>query len=375
MDAATRNAVETARAELPETKELATRLADDRVVFGFDGYLDRVREVVADRTDPETYERLATLEGFGDRVTESVAADSSLSFEWFQDGSRTGGHTSHLARAFGTWDLAPTMVGMYGEPVRDAFRSEFGNYDLHTLGEPGVTDAVEFDDGKLMLTEIGDTMEFDWATLDRTFGQERFLETLSGASLLGVGYWSETPNLPTVLDGLADRWGEVDDPPSWVLVDPGDVRKLDADRLRAGREAIGRLDDATNVVVSSNRAETAVLADTYAGEADRAFEADAEAAHDALGPTWFVGHGVERSLAVTPDGVASAAVPAVSDPELTTSSGDHFNAGLGLGLVTGLSPAAAVVVGNAVAGQFVRTADQPSLAEVRAFLDDYLEKF
>jgi sugar/nucleoside kinase (ribokinase family) len=60
---------------------------------------------------------------------------------------------------------------------------------------------------------------------------------------------------------------------------------------------------------------------------------------------------------------------------MTTSSGDHFNAGLGLGLVTGLSPTPAVVLGNAVAGYFVRTADQPSLTAVREFVETYLSKF
>jgi len=375
MDEETRRAVATADEALPTSDALPDAIDTGRVVFGFDGYLDRVREVVADRIDPESHERLATLESFGDRIDRSVAADSSLSFEWLQQGSRTGGHTSHLARAFGGWSFDPVMVGMYGEPVHDAFETEFGEYELHSLGEPGVTDAVEFDDGKLMLTEIGDTMSLDWAELDAAFGHDRLAEKLDGASLLGTGYWSETPDLPTVFDGLRTLWDGIDDPPETVLVDPGDVRKLDADRLRAGREAIGRLDEVTDVVVTSNRAETGVLADAYAGDAERSFADDAEAVFEALEPTWFVGHGVEQSVVVTAAGTDSVAVPSVSDPELTTSSGDHFNAGLGLARIADLSPAAAVVVGNAVAGYFVRTADQPSLADVRAFVDEYLEKF
>jgi sugar/nucleoside kinase (ribokinase family) len=349
--------------------------AHGHVVFGFDGYLDRVREVVADRSDPETYERLATLAGFGERVERSVAAESSLTFEWLQDGSRTGGHTCHLGRAFDTWGFETTLIGMYDDPIREPFDAEFGHLDLNSIGEPGVTDAVEFDDGKLMLTEIGDTMDLDWATLDERFGRDRFLDRLDGAALLGTGYWSETPDLPNIYDGLRDAWDRIDDPPATVLVDPGDVRKLDADGLRAGRTAIGRLDEATDVVVSSNRAETGVLADAYAGEGDRTFEESAEVAFEALGPTWFVGHGVDRSVVVTADGTHSVAVPAVDDPALTTSSGDHFNAGLAVGRVLDLDAAASIVVGNAVAGHFVRTADQPSPAEITTFVDDYLQKF
>jgi sugar/nucleoside kinase (ribokinase family) len=160
-----------------------------------------------------------------------------------------------------------------------------------------------------------------------------------------------------------------------VLVDPGDVRKLDVGRLRAGRAAIGRLPAETDVVVSANRAETGVLADAFDGESERPFEEAARAAFDALDPTWFVGHGIDRSVVVTSGGSEAVAVPAVDDPELTTSSGDHFNAGLALGALTGLDPAASVVVGNSVAGHFVRTGGQPSLAEIRAFVDGYLERF
>ena len=375
MDDATRAAVAEAQSAVPDAASLPAAIDRGRVVFGFDGYVDRVREMVADRTDPETYDRLATIAALGERVDRSVAADSSLSFEWLQRGTRTGGHTCHLARAFDTWAFAPSMVGMYGDPVADAFDDEFGHLDLHSLGDPGVTDAVEFDDGKLMLTEIGDTMALDWASLGDRFGHDRLFDLLDGAQLLGTGYWSETPGLPAILSGLRDGWAAMDDPPSTVLVDPGDVRKLDAEGLRAGREAIATLDEVTDVVVSANRAETEVLAAAYDGERDRSFSAAVTAAADALDPTWFVGHGVDQSLVETADGQHGVRVPAVDDPAMTTSSGDHFNAGLGLALLAGVPPAGAVVVGNAVAGYFVRTAAQPSLTEVRAYVDGYLHKF
>jgi len=285
MDDATRRAVAAAREQLPAASELADGIDTGPVVFGFDGYLDRVREVVGDRTDPETYDRVATLAAFRDRVDASVEADSSLSFEWLEDGQRTGGHTCHLARAFGTWSFDPTLVGMYGDPVKPTFEREFGDYDLVSMGEPGVTDAVEFDDGKLMLTEIGDTMDLDWAGIDERLGHETLCERLDGAALLGVGYWSETPDLPDILDGLRANWSDIAAPPETVLVDPGDVRKLDVDRLRAGRDAIDRLSEVSDVLVSANRAETGVLADAFDGESDRSFEAAAECVFDVLDPT------------------------------------------------------------------------------------------
>ncbi len=365
-------AAERAAASLPDEFDRG------RLVLGFDGYLDRVRTVVADRHDADSYDALATLAGLRDRVADSVADDSSLTFEWLQSGTRTGGHTCHLGRAFGMWGFEPVLVGTYGDPVREPFAEEFGDYELHSMGAPGITDAVEFDDGKLMLSEIGDQMRLDWDTVVDGVGRDRLADRVDGADLLGAGYWAELPGLPGVLDGLGELFDELDDPPDRVLVDTGDVRKLDRDRLAAGEAALARLERVAgvDVALSANRAETRRLAETLA-DADPAADGAAHAAalREALDVSLVACHGTRRSAVATADAVASAGVPRVEDPELTTSSGDHFNAGLALGLLGDLPPAAMAVLGNAVAGLFVRTGEPPALDAVRSFVRSYEERF
>lgn len=358
----------------------ATR-GGERVVFGFDGYVDRMRELVADRHDPDTYEVLDSMAAYEDRLSRSAANRSSLAFEWDQRGERAGGLTCHLARAFGKWSFDPVLVGTYGRPVRDIFESEFGEYDLHSIGDPGLTDAIEFEDGKLMLTENGDTTDLDWDGLIASVGRETLVDRLDGAALLGVGYWAETPQLPRVLDGISALWNDLDDPPETVLVDPGDVRKLDRDRLLTGRGAIDRLSGVTRVVLSANRAETARLAETYVDAKETADDetapdvddvaTEARAIFDRLDVSLVVSHGIERSVAATAAGTTTVPVPTATEPELTTSAGDHFNAGLTLALLAGMTPGPAVVVGNAVAGLFVRTGTPPTLDEVAQFLATY----
>lgn len=364
VDEETARAVERARETFPDA------VAPRRVVFGFDGYLDRVREVVADRRDPQTYERMATLAALSDRVGHSVDGGSSLTLEWLQTGTRTGGLSAHLSRVYEQWGFSPVMIGTYGDPEREPFATEFADCERHTLGEPGVTDAVEFDDGKLMLTEMGATMDLDWARIEERVGRETLRDRLDGAAILGVGYWSDAPAMPNVLDGLRDLWSEVADPPSLVFLDPADVRKLDRDRIRAGRDAIAAFADVATVVVTANRAETGRLAEAF-GDESGTQQADARAAHDALGPDLFVSHGVDRSVAVDGTTTARVAVPRVDDPTLTTSSGDHFNAGFALAHIEGLDPGPALAVGNTVAREFVRTGTAPSLDDVRTFLGAY----
>jgi hypothetical protein len=347
----------------------------ERAVFGFDGYVDRVRKVVDERQESEKFDGLDGLDGFSARIESSLTADSSLSFEWLHEETRTGGHTCHLSRTFGKWGFDPAMFGMYGDPVLEPFRTEFDERQLHTLGEPGHTDAIEFDERKLMFTENGDTMALDWERL-RTTGERRSLTArLDGAALLGVGYWAEMPNLPDVLTGLRNLWPSLEDPPRTVLLDPGDVRKLDAEQLRAGRDALGQLADVTRVIITGNRAEIQYLAETYGDETPGDMIGAAGTVFDAVDAAVIVCHSPAESVVVTPDSTGSVAVPVEDDPELTTSAGDHFNAGFALALHEGVEPTAAVAVGNAVAGHFVRTTEPPTIAELRTFLREYEDKF
>ncbi|QLC35148.1 hypothetical protein EFA46_012900 (plasmid) [Halarchaeum sp. CBA1220] len=369
LSAETREAVAAARAGLPET------VGGERVVFGFDGFVDRVRTVVEDRHGREAFETLDSLAELGARISDSAASNSSLSFEWLQDDLRTGGHTCHLARAYATLGFDPVMVGLYGDPVRDVFAEEFADVPMHSLGSPGSTDAVEFDDGKLMLTESGSGTTLDWARVRETVGVETLAEYLDGASLLGVGYVSWIPSLPSVVDGLREEvWPRLDDPPERVLFDPADVRRLDEDVVFAARDAVERLDAVVDVTVSANRFETKVLAEHYAGRSTESLRADAELVAANLDVTRYVGHGLHESVVVG-DGTHAVRNPVTDDPALTTSSGDHFNAGFALGLLCGLDDAAAAVVGNALAGVFVRTGDPPRYDDVRDFVDDYEAKF
>ncbi|WEL29939.1 hypothetical protein [Haloferax volcanii] len=368
-DETTVRAADSCRESLPE------RVDGGRVLFGFDGYIDRVREFVSERQSADTYERVPTLDAFADRVNDSVEAESSLTFEWIQDGVRTGGHVSHLARAFDRMGFEPGVVGCLGDPVEEPFVEEFGHLPLETLGSPGYTDAVEFGDGKLMLTEIGALMTLDWAGIESRVGFDRLAELVDGAELVGMGYWSEMPELPDVARGLREElWPTLSDPPETLLLDPGDLRKREPDVVAAGVEQVSALDDAVRVVVSANRYETRYLARLAGVESDD-FGRESQAAFDHLGVSRFAGHGIEEAHLVDEAGTATVGVPRTDDPVLTTSSGDHFNAGLALAHVLDLGRAESLVVGNAVAGHFVRTGSPPTYDELRAFASGYLDYF
>jgi len=364
---ATRAAVDACRRDLPSP------IRPPEAVLGFDGFVDTVRRVVDERHDPESFEPMTELGAFGERIAASADEESSITVEWTRDGTRTGGHTCHVARALIGFGASPTMIGAYGDPERDVFADEFGDARRYSFGEPNYTEAVEFDDGKLLVTETGATRTLDWETLVDAVGIETLATHLDGADLFGVGYWVVVPDLPSVLTGLREQvWPTLDDPPETVLVDPGDVRQLADEVLDAGIEPLRRFAAVAPVTLSANRAEMTHLADTLGATPD-SLTAAATTVKDGLDLRRAVAHAADASVVAGPEGTASVTVPRVEDPAMTTSAGDHFNVGLALGLSAGLSDPAAVCLGNAAAGVFVRTGEPPTETALREFLDGYID--
>lgn len=368
-DAQTQRTVSRCKSQLPET------IGGHEIVFGLDGVVDTVREVIDERQGAAEYTQISELSAISRRIDASVEVQSSATFEWTKEATRTGGHVCHLTRALGALDYRPTMIGTFGDPVDPVFSEEFEEYPMVSIGRPGHTDAAEFDDGKLLLTQPGDYRTLDWETLCERLDVSALANRIDETRLLGLGYWSVIPSFPDVLDGLREElWPRLSSPPEHVLIDPGDLRHIPRSDLEDGATALAGLDDVVPTTVSANRSESQVIASLFDDSVEE-IEPAVGVAREGLDVSRFVGHGVERSASATATETASVAVPRVDDPALTTSAGDHFNAGLVVGLLAGVDEGAALVLGNSLAGWFVRNGTGPTREQLRSFVETYASRF
>ncbi|GGJ11070.1 hypothetical protein GCM10008995_21220 [Halobellus salinus] len=363
----TRTAVRSCR------EHFSTDPQEHTVLFGFDGIIDTVREMISERESRDSVSLIRELDSLGRRITDSVASETSVAIEWMDCGTRTGGHVCHLSRTLGRWGLDPLMVGTFGTPMESEFESAFAEYTTHSIGDPGTTDAVEFDDGKLLLTETGDYRKLDWDLLDKRLGHDRLATLLEQADLFGMGYWSMIPDMPGILSGLAeDVWPTLSDPPAHVVFDPADIRHLPDSQLVDGFEALQTLNRQVPVTLSANRGETEELVTSGGGSVAGDSMLDlATAARDVVGVDTVVSHGARASAMTSSDDQALVETLHIEEPEIVTSSGDHFNAGVCLGLLEGFDAEATTALGNAVAGAFIRVGRSPTLPEVGTFLGEY----
>lgn len=353
-------------------RELPSTIPQKNLVFGFDGVIDQVRTVVGTRTGPDQYQQMCSLEEFGTRIVNSAAIDTSCSIEWISDDTRAGGHTAHLGRAMERLGFTPVLFGTFGTPPEEIFTNEYERATLVSVGSAPTTNAIEFDDGKVLLSETKELSKMDWDHIRSIVGLDTFTKSFDRAELVGMGYWSTLPQLPTIWDGICeDVWPQLQTPPERIFFDPGDIRRLSRDTLVEGIPSLRSLDDLIPVTVSANKAETIQLAELFGDVPSDSLIDTATIARDGLSVSEFVAHTPAEAVSVNANDVQRVEIPTVTEPALTTSAGDHFNAGLITARLVGIDGGAQLIMGSAVAGWFVRNARPPTFDELRNFLNKY----
>ena len=66
-----------------------------------------------------------------------------------------------------------TYLGNLGYPnLHPVFRDFATRAEVHSIAEPGTTDALEFDDGKIMIGKHASLKEINWQNIQARYGLE-----------------------------------------------------------------------------------------------------------------------------------------------------------------------------------------------------------
>jgi len=219
------------------------------LVAGFDGFRDRLCDVVATRAGggSGSYERVATIGGFAARVASMAGRSGNAEVGVRREAP--GGNGAILALAAAALGVETVFVGTVGEgEVDPLFAGLAERARVETLGPPGETDALEFDDGKVMLGRPG---ALDVVTWGRVRGS---LVGALGGRVLAMGNWTMTAGMTGIWEGLA-REGLPGSGCAGVFLDLADpARRPDAE-LIAGIEAARAMDAHAPVTVGLNLSE------------------------------------------------------------------------------------------------------------------------
>src|SRR5690606_29255499 len=132
-----------------EFQKAHRNLHNNKALVGFDGFVDTILHVVEKRESPTAYTRMGEMKRFAERI--AAAAGLSANFEYVTQMVKLGGNGPIMAHALDSYGLPVTYIGNLGYPnVHPVFLDFSQRARVHSIAEPGYTDAIEFNDGKLM---------------------------------------------------------------------------------------------------------------------------------------------------------------------------------------------------------------------------------
>jgi len=361
------------REETATQLESAVQRAGQMTAFvGLDGFVDEILHVVDKREDAERYLRLPLIAQFGQRL--AAAAGRSTNVELVSQLTKLGGNGPIMANALASFGLKVTYLGILGYPNLHPVFAEFAKRaEVHSIAEPGYTDALEFEDGKIMLGKHQSLKQMNWENIKRRFGRDKFAAKFSSADLVGFVNW-------TMLTHMSEIWSAVlkeicpgmKGPRRKLFIDLADPEKRTREDIARALELIAAFQKHFDVILGLNEKEGAeignVLSLSTRDHSPEALLKLCREIHQRVRVETVVVHPTAYALASGPDGAAMVQGPFTPKPKITTGAGDHFNSGFCLGKLLGFPTERCLLTGVTTSGFYVRTGQSPSMTDLAAML-------
>src|SRR5688572_25453231 len=339
-----------------------------RAFVGLDGFVDEIAHVVSTRDSAESYQRLPTIASFGERIMG--AAGKSTNIELVNQRTKLGGNGPIMANALARLGIKVTYLGALGYPVMHPVFNEFARRaEVHSIAEAGHTDALEFEDGKLMMVKSMQLNDVTWPNIQARFGRDKFIEKFSTADLVAFVNWTMIPYMSDLWAALLQEF--CPNPSATkrkIFFDLADPEKRNAKDILRALNLIAAFESYFEVILGLNEKEAYEIgnvlgANTKTRTRDGLCALGREIQRQVPISTLVI-HPVTYALTVSRGQVEIVDGPYVEKPLITTGAGDHFNAGFCLGRCLGFDHCASVLLGVTTSGFYVRNAQSPSIDDL-----------
>ncbi len=354
-------------------QSVADRAGSIAATVGLDAFVDEIIRVVDRRASETEYSVIEQITELGTRIIG--AAGQSTNLELIVERVKLGGNGPIMANALAAHGLSVTCVGPLGEGViHPAFEELAQRASLISLGTPGHTDALEFEDGKVMLGKLESLQDVTWARVVERTGADGPARLFAQADLVALVNWTMVPAMSDIWEDLLALLATQPKAPRRYFFDLADPEKHDDPKVASACRLLARFQDfgATTLGLNEKEAFHVGRALGYKGGHHGRAEVRAVSAFvSAKLPVESVVVHPRAYAVVAAHGEITADVdgPFVENPLISTGAGDHFNAGFCLGKLLGLDDDEAATTAVGTSGYYVRNAASPTLAQLAEFLD------
>lgn len=342
---------------------------------GLDGFVDEIVHAVDKRENADTFHRIPTIAKFAERI--AAAAGKSTNVELVNQRTKLGGNGPILANALASFGLKVTYLGALGYPTLHPVFSGFAERtEAHSICEACHTDALEFDDGKLLFGKSTQLKDMTWANIQTRFGRDRFEARFNSADLVGFVNWTMVHHMSDLWEALQrELCPRLTGRRRFLFIDLADPAKRSEADIQHALQLITGFEDYFNVILGLNEREAVAIGEVLhlspPSHTPEGLSALARAINERLRINTVMIHPVAYALADSAGAVSRVEGPFCARPLISTGAGDHFNAGFCLGKLLGFDNALSLLTGVTTSGFYVRTAHSPSIPDLVEMLKNW----
>ncbi|OHE82836.1 MAG: hypothetical protein A2107_07710 [Verrucomicrobia bacterium GWF2_62_7] len=360
-------------AKLAAAKGLVPKLT---ATVGFDGFVDEIIRVVDKRESLDKYTFVPTMTKLAEKV--AGAAGKSTNMQLVVQMMKLGGNGPIMANALASMGLKVTYIGNLGYPnLHSVFEPMAKRAKVISIADPGHTDALEFEDGKIMLGKHETLGDVNWQNIVKRVGLPTLKKLLTGSSFVAYVNWTMLPHMSDIWRQILSKALPKAEPKHKPVVffDLADPEKRTAADIRGALDLIQKFGRFYRVILGLNQKEAheigEVLGINTDDESKDSIQELAEKIFTALKIERLVVHPTAYAVAVDAKGSALVDGPFCVKPLITTGAGDHFNAGFCLGNLLGFDKEMSLLVGVSTSGFYVRTGKSPAVADLVKFMRNW----
>ena len=343
-----------------------------KVCAGFDGFVDLVIRPVKTRADEKNCTYFPTIDQFGDKI--SSLAGRSGNIELIVTATDFGGCGPHYMNGLANMGVKCTCIGAMGYPEKNAVFNLNPNCETITISEPGYSYVFEFEDGKVIMSDIEKISQLRWADLIERISIDDMVKIFDDADIITLVNWSYLVHFHEIyekfLELVMPRLSKKD---RKIYIDIADCAKREPEEIKAALKMFGKYSAYAPTYLGLNKSEAMVMHSVlcegeYAGSLPTA-----RAIKEYSGIGTVVIHPVDSSAAVYDGGEVEVQGVVCENPKKTTGGGDNFNSGFCAGLLADLDVKSCLISGMSTSYLYVKNGGCNSFDDIADVMKMYDE--
>lgn len=335
---------------------------------GFDGFEDKIQRVVkAGRKEEVVF--FDDIKEFGAAVDKAAGKSSQFRVETLY--RKLGGNSPIMANAMGFLGIQNTCMASLGYPdIRPVFRDMHPIVNPISVCDPGETNALEFNDGKVMMSDMTSFNELNWEFILERSGKDRFIREIERSTVVALVDWANLDHASDIWAGIAREILPELSQKKFFFFDIADPSRKSLEEIREVMDIIGRYRQYGEVILGINENETLKLHQLLKGKEgeEMDLETRAEDLYGMIDVDQLLVHPTDRCILFTGSGRVEAKGSLVKNPKISTGGGDNFNAGYCFGRMNGFSPEESMILAMGTSGSYVKNGKSPTLDELADYL-------